>query len=53
MKIILHNRINPEKLSEVNVLLGKIFTNAVKEFADFKNVSLFDIDIINLHGQTI
>lgn len=53
MNMIYHNRTTPEELSEVNVLLGNTFADAVKEFCKEQDVSITDIDVIGSHGQTI
>jgi len=53
MNMIYHNRTTPEELSEVNVLLGNTFADAVKEFCKEQDVPIADIDVIGSHGQTI
>ncbi|KAI4763763.1 UPF0075 domain protein [Aureobasidium sp. EXF-3400] len=53
MNMIYHNRTTPEELSEVNVLLGNTFADAVKEFCKEQDVPITDIDVIGSHGQTI
>jgi hypothetical protein len=53
MNMIYYNRTTPEELSEVNVLLGNTFADAVKEFCKEQDVPTTDIDVIGSHGQTI
>ena len=51
--MIVHNKTTPEELSEVNVLLGEAFSDAVLQFSKSNNIPLLDIDVLGSHGQTI
>ncbi|KAI1290662.1 UPF0075-domain-containing protein [Xylaria venustula] len=53
MNMILHNETTPEELSEVNVILGEVFSAAAKAFCTKNHVAMDRIDAIGSHGQTI
>ena len=53
MNMILHNKTTLEELSEVNVLLGEAFSNAVLQFSKSNSVPLSDVDVLGSHGQAI
>ena len=53
LKVLQTQRTTPSDMSQLNVDLGIMFGDAVKEFCCKHNIPITDIDLIGSHGQTI
>lgn len=40
-------------ISQLNILLGRVFANTVSEFLDLLGINAKDVDLIGSHGQTV
>ncbi|KAM0268847.1 hypothetical protein ACHAPA_004781 [Fusarium lateritium] len=53
LTMLRETKTTPSKMSQLNVQLGQMFGDAVKEFCDKHQVPMDSIDLIGSHGQTI
>ncbi|ORY02666.1 hypothetical protein BCR34DRAFT_492965 [Clohesyomyces aquaticus] len=53
LKMLRETQTTPSAMSQINVLLGKMFSDAVKTFCELHGVDRASIDLIGSHGQTI
>ncbi|KAB5536270.1 hypothetical protein GE09DRAFT_345017 [Coniochaeta sp. 2T2.1] len=53
LKMLRETRTTPSAMSQLNVQLGQMFADAVREFCDKHHVDMDGIDLIGSHGQTI
>ncbi|KAH7150582.1 hypothetical protein DER46DRAFT_703239 [Fusarium sp. MPI-SDFR-AT-0072] len=53
LTMLRETRTTPSKMSQLNVQLGQMFGDAVKEFCDKHDIAMDSIDLIGSHGQTI
>jgi 1,6-anhydro-N-acetylmuramate kinase len=53
LKMLRETRTTPSAMSQLNVQLGEMFGDAVREFCDKHHVDMGSIDLIGSHGQTI
>jgi 1,6-anhydro-N-acetylmuramate kinase len=53
LKIIREETTTASEISQVNMLLGEVFGDAVLQFVKDANIAMEDIDVISTHGQTI
>ena len=53
LKVLQQFDTTPSQMSQLNVNLGIMFGDAVKEFCAKHSVAITDIDLIGSHGQTI
>lgn len=53
LTMLRETKTTPSLMSQLNVNLGVMFGEAVKEFCSKHNLALSDIDLIGSHGQTI
>ncbi|KAM0232272.1 hypothetical protein ACHAP5_010792 [Fusarium lateritium] len=53
LTMLRETKTTPSKMSQLNVQLGQMFGDAVKDFCDKHDVPMDSIDLIGSHGQTI
>jgi len=53
LKMLRETQTTPSAMSQLNVQLGQMFANAVREFCTKHQVAMDSIDLIGSHGQTI
>jgi 1,6-anhydro-N-acetylmuramate kinase len=53
LKMLRETRTTPSAMSHLNVKLGHMFGDAVREFCNKHRIDMDSIDLIGSHGQTI